>query len=98
MKNKKTVLWMCFIYGVILVIYPHGDAFAQMIDSTINRGADYIISRLGPALFLFSIAVACCGIALGSADWIRRAVYVFCGGVGVLASHSIYNAIVSWAR
>lgn len=96
--NYQQLTMLCLIYAVIVALYPYQDAYAQMIDSTINRGADYIIGRLGPALFLFGIAIAGSAVAMGNIEWVKRGMYVFGGGICVLAARGIFNAVVSFAR
>lgn len=97
-REERHTMVFCALILVFCCVYPDADAFAQMIDSTINRGADYIIGRLGPALFLFGIAVSGTAVAMGNMEWVKRGVYVFGGGICVLAARGIFNAVVSFAR
>lgn len=97
MKQKMQHNFTFFTFWIMAWMYSsHG--WAQSIDAIVQDGADYLISRLGPALFLVGIAITGISIALGNIGAVRKGAYVVGGGITVMAAQGIFNAIAQFAR
>ncbi len=72
--------------------------WAQAIDSIVQDGADYLITRLGPALFLVGIVFTGISLAVGNINAVRKGAFVVGGGIAVMAAQGIFNAVASFAR
>ena len=65
---------------VLFVLFIPHYALGQSIDSIVQDGADYLISRLGPALFLVGIVITGISLAVGNLGAVKKGAYVVAGG------------------
>lgn len=82
---------------IILAVFAAQDAFGQDADRVVERAAEYLISRLGPAIFLFGIVVSGISLAAGSRTGVIRGIYTVIGGIIILAARAIFNSIRGFA-
>lgn len=86
------------IIFLLLSFYNGLEVFAQDADRVVERGADYLIARLGPAVFLVGIVVSGISLAAGSRNGVIRGIYAIVGGIIILAARAIFNSVRGFAN
>lgn len=77
-------------------------AFAQMsgnssqVGNTLNTAAGWLVSTLGPGLFLIGVTMVGVSLALGNEDALRKGYYVLGGGAMIFLSSSVVALLKSW--
>lgn len=99
MKKKTVQKWMLAAGLALMTTAP---AFAQLsgnssqVGTTLNTAAGWLVSTLGPGLFLIGMIVVGISLAMGNEDALRKGYYVVGGGALIFLSSSVVALLRSW--
>lgn len=98
--NKKK--WQGRLLAAGLALMSAAPAFAQLsgnssqVGTTLNTAAGWLVSTLGPGLFLIGMIVVGINLAMGNEDGLRKGYYVVGGGALIFLSSSVVALLRSW--
>jgi type IV secretory pathway VirB2 component (pilin) len=99
MKKKKLQGWLLAAGFALMTSAP---AFAQVsgnsaqVGSTLTTAAGWLVSTLGPGLFLIGMVLVGISLAMGNEDALRKGYYVVGGGALIFLSSSVVALLKSW--
>ena len=99
MKKKKLQGWLLTAGLALMTAAP---AMAQMsgnsaqVGSTLTTASSWLVSVLGPGLFLIGVIMVGINLAMGNEDALRRGYYVIGGGTLIFLSSSVVALLKSW--
>jgi len=69
---------------------------SAQIGTALSSASSWIVSTLGPGLFVIGMALCGVSLAMGNEDGLRRGYYVLGGGAVIFLSGSIVSLVKSW--
>ena len=99
MKNKTKEILM----SVGMTLMAAAPAFAQVtgnsaqVGSFLSSTASWLVSVLGPGIFLIGVIMVGVSLAIGDQDAMRRGAYVIGGGALIFLSNSVVALLKSFS-
>lgn len=98
MKKQNRIFRSIGWWFINVCLFPARLAIAQDAEGIVNNGADYLIDRLGPGVFLIGIVITGISLASGNRNGVSRGIYTVIGGVVILAARAIFHSIQAIAN
>jgi type IV secretory pathway VirB2 component (pilin) len=105
-QEMEDVMKMKKMQGVLmaagLALMMTAPAFAQVsgnsaqVGTTLTTAAGWLVSTLGPGLFLIGMVLVGISLAMGNEDALRKGYYVVGGGALIFLSSSVVALLKSW--
>ena len=105
-QEMEDVMKMKKMQGVLMAagfaLMTTAPAFAQVsgnsaqVGSTLTTAAGWLVSTLGPGLFLIGMVLVGISLAMGNEDALRKGYYVVGGGALIFLSSSVVALLKSW--
>lgn len=98
--NKRK--WQGRMMAAGLALMSAAPAFAQLsgnasqVGNTLNTAASWLVSTLGPGMFLIGMILVGINLAMGNEDGLRKGYYVVGGGALIFLSSSVVALLKSW--